>query len=125
MAKPLPLPSDQLFRGYSKRVRYEFLDPDGNPETLVAAAITVSLRLIDADDVVHTLTDGNAEEAEYPGTGADGLIDFTFSKTATAAMALGEAVVEVIYENTDATPDTAEVVASFCMQVRDSKTGGP
>lgn len=120
---PRPLPTFRIVRGASGTLRLTFKDPDGAVEDLSLGVLTVSIRFSDSAGTLLTRTEGVGSEARFVTDGSDGMIEFLISQAESLAMAVGRGDMEVIYERSDTTPLTREVIARGLFVVEDPDTG--
>ncbi len=98
-------------------------DSTGTIVDLSDVTITLVLRLKRGSDTVVTRTMGASNETSFPASGTDGRIQFLFSPTETLALTAGRYVIELVYGDTDSTPDTKRICGRGTLVVYAPVTG--
>ncbi len=98
-------------------------DSTGTVVDLSDASVSLVLRLKRGIDTAVTRTMGTSNESSFPASGTDGRVQFLFSPTETLAMTAGEYRMELVYGDTDPTPDNKVVVARGVLTIYPTVTG--
>lgn len=124
MARPDTIPDDVVVRGASWFPIYELLDSNGDALNLSSGTVDVTLRLrpksAGGTPTEYSKSGGNTS---YFTDGTDGKIRFLLSAANTAALLLGKYDLEIVYEDTATTPDTASLRGRGILNVEDPTTG--
>jgi hypothetical protein len=102
---------------------FTFRDSTGAVIDLTDSSLSVVMRLKRASDTAITRTKGAAGETSYPASGTDGRLQFLFSPTDTAAMTAGDYRLEIVYGDTDPTPDNKVIAQTGTVTVYAPGTG--
>lgn len=98
-------------------------DSDGDVVDLSDVTLSLAMRLKRGVDTTVTRTMGVAGETSFPASGTDGRIQFLFSPSDTAAMTVGDYRIELVYGDTDPTPDDKVIIGRGVLVVHSTATG--